>query len=144
MNIDSTHNSSVSLSINQSVLEGAITFVDNIAINLKLGKYQANILRLVTEELVSNSVNHGEIPDKGTIDISISCNDGALCIEFIDDGKPFNPSSDLANNNLDSPADKRYTGGLGWAMVNHYFEIKNYYYTNNRNYLILSEITKTL
>ena len=78
-------------------------------------------LRLITEEVVCNAMDHGETGDGGgseqhQISVDIARHDDGLHIEFRDTGKPFDPLAQpppaIDEHILDRPI-----GGLGLHLI---------------------------
>jgi serine/threonine-protein kinase RsbW len=92
---------------------------------------------LAIEELVTNCIKYGyDDPDDHTIDIVLTVDDGALRIEVIDDGRPFNP--------LEAPAPDtslaimaRPIGGLGIHLMRELADQTTYERRDRTNRLVL-------
>ena len=95
-------------------------------------------LLLILEELFTNVVEHG-YPQGGAglISIALGLADGRLVIEFVDDGRPFDPLT-VAAPNLDLPGQERPIGGLGVHIVRSLVDDASYRRTGRRNRLQLA------
>ena len=140
MTVKTTNRFSKVLYFDDETLTRATAFAEFVSEAFKMKKKSSATLRLVIEELVSNSINHGENTADGTIEITLSLND-RIIIEYSDSGKPFNPVTAFEFAKLNDATENETSGGLGWTMINHYYQINEYRYTNSRNNLVLSQIT---
>ena len=76
--------------------------------------YKAN---LVLEEFGLNIMNYGYDEGLHTFDIRLVSSSDSVTIEFIDDGRPFNPLEDGKPPVTDGAVDERPIGGLGIYFV---------------------------
>lgn len=94
-------------------------------------------LLLILEELFTNVVEHGYAPGSaaGRVSIALDLRDGRLTIDFVDDGRPFDPLA-LASPNLD--LQDRPIGGLGVHIVRSLVDDASYRRAGRRNRLQLA------
>ena len=70
---------------------------------------------IILDEIVSNIVR---CSGASGFSISIECQaDGSLTMVFVDDGKAFDPTSEIATPDVSAAAEDREIGGLGIFMV---------------------------
>jgi serine/threonine-protein kinase RsbW len=95
-------------------------------------------LLIILDELFTNVVNYGyeSATEKGHIDVALSLRSGRLIIEFVDDGRPFDPLTSAAPD-LNLPTDERPLGGVGIAIVRALVDEIGYRWDGNRNRLTL-------
>ena len=95
-------------------------------------------LLIILDELFTNVVEYGyeSTAAEGHIDVALSLQDGRLIIEFVDDGRPFDPLT-RADPDLDLPVDDRPVGGVGIAIVRALVDEIGYRWDGNRNRLTL-------
>ena len=95
-------------------------------------------LLLILEELFTNVVEHGYAPGAalGRVVVGLSLREGRLTIDFIDDGRPFDPLA-LASPDLDKPSEHRPIGGLGVHIVRSLVDDARYRRAGRRNRLQL-------
>jgi serine/threonine-protein kinase RsbW len=95
-------------------------------------------LLIILDELFTNVVEYGyeSAAAEGHIDVALSLQAGRLMIEFVDDGRPFDPLT-KAPPDLDAPADERSLGGVGIAIVRALVDEIGYRWDGNRNRLTL-------
>lgn len=73
-------------------------------------------LRLVLEELFTNTVDYGDCA--GTpVEILLGAEAGAVAIEYRDRGRPFDPDRDVPDDGTALPTEERRVGGLGWTLI---------------------------
>ena len=72
---------------------------------------------LVLEEFGLNIMNYGFDEGIHTFDVSLTSSPDTITIEFVDDGRPFNPLEDANAPELDSAIQDRAIGGLGIHFV---------------------------
>jgi anti-sigma regulatory factor (Ser/Thr protein kinase) len=76
------------------------------------GKPRHDVM-VVTDELVSNCLNHREGRDKPHVELALlRAPGGALELEIVDDGPEFDPFA-RPEPDVDAPLDERAIGGLG-------------------------------
>lgn len=98
-------------------------------------------LRLVLEELVTNSILHGR-PGVGRDDPETSINvdfhlDGDyLNFHYVDHGLPFDPRCDLPRDAREDRLDDRPDGQLGWPLILHYCDLLEYAREDGRNRML--------
>ena len=92
---------------------------------------------LILEELVLNTLTHGDISGLTEIDLQLESQDHALTIRLIDDGAPFNPLKDAPEPDVTLPLAERPIGGLGVYLVRTMGEELEYRRDNDRNHLKL-------
>lgn len=72
---------------------------------------------LVLEEFGLNIMNYGFDEGIHTFDLSLTSSPDTITIEFVDDGRPFNPLEDASAPELDHAIEDRAIGGLGIHFV---------------------------
>lgn len=96
-------------------------------------------INLVLDELITNTIGHGNCDKKQPIDITLTKKDLKLTIQIIDAGRPFDPTlCQLPDINL--PLEQRKCGGLGILLVRQFCDSWKYTRSNNKNILILKKI----
>ena len=95
-------------------------------------------LLVILDELFTNVVKYGYdgAAAEGHIDVALSLQGGRLIIEFVDDGRQFDPLASAAPD-LDLPAEDRSLGGVGLAIVRALVDEIGYQWDGNRNRLTL-------
>ena len=92
---------------------------------------------LAIEELVTNCIKYGyDDSNDHTIDIVLTVVDGALRIEVIDDGQPFNPLEAPEPDTSLAMAD-RPIGGLGIHLLRELADEARYERRDRTNRLVL-------
>ncbi len=95
-------------------------------------------INLVLDELVTNTIGHGDCDKKQPIDITLTKKDLKLTIQIIDSGQPFDPTvCQLPDTTL--PLEKRKCGGLGILLVRQFCDSWKYTRSNNKNILTLKK-----
>jgi serine/threonine-protein kinase RsbW/sigma-B regulation protein RsbU (phosphoserine phosphatase) len=95
-------------------------------------------LLIILDELFTNVINYGyeDATASGQIEVALGLEAGRLMIEFVDDGRPFNPLTSAAPD-LDLPVEERPIGGVGIAIVRALVDEVAYSRDGNRNRLTL-------
>jgi anti-sigma regulatory factor (Ser/Thr protein kinase) len=95
-------------------------------------------LLIILDELFTNIVKYGyeSTATNGNIEVALSFQGGRLTVEFVDDGRPFDPLKS-ASPDLDLPAEERPIGGVGIAIVRALVDEIGYRWDGNRNRLTL-------
>lgn len=92
---------------------------------------------LVLEELVLNTLTHGDTSGLTVIDLELESENQALTIRLSDDGSPFNPLTDAPEPDVTLPLAERPIGGLGVYLVRTMGEELEYRREDDRNHLKL-------
>lgn len=92
---------------------------------------------LILEELVLNTLTHGDISGLTKIDLDLESEGHALTIRLTDDGSPFNPLTDAPEPDVTLPLAERPIGGLGVYLVRTMGEDLEYRREHDRNHLKL-------
>ena len=74
-------------------------------------------INLVIEELGLNIMTHGKNEELEKIEITLTAEGESLTIDIVDNGRPFDPTSDAPAPDLDSELGERSIGGLGVHIV---------------------------
>ena len=95
---------------------------------------------LTIEELVTNCIKYGfrDDPSTHTIHVTFSVLHGALEVEVVDDGNPFNPLEAPAPD-LSLPAEDRPIGGLGLHLLRELADAVSYERREGTNVLRLTK-----
>ena len=73
-------------------------------------------LRLILEELVTNSLHYGQCAG-AAIEIRLRQEPDGIHIEYRDPGIAFDPTREAPEDGVDLPLDARRVGGLGWTLI---------------------------
>ena len=92
-------------------------------------------LNLVLEELGVNIVNYSGAT--GEIEISLASDDETVTIEIADNGRPFNPLTELDTPDISAPLGERPIGGLGVHLVRSIMDELSYSRENGMNRLAM-------
>lgn len=108
------------------VMRAAQAFAEAVA----MPPETARRFRLVVEELVTNSVEHGGAPPEAPLRLVLAQAPGGIAIELDDAGRAFDPRTDL-------PPDRPPVGGFGWALILAYSRLESVAREGGRNRLRL-------
>lgn len=95
-------------------------------------------LRLILEELLANTVMHGDPPEGSPVQLRLDMRSDAVEIRFRDSGVAFNPQTDLPPDTREDEEDDRPVGQLGWPLILHYCSITDYQRVDEQNRLTLT------
>lgn len=112
--------------------------LDDICGDWDIEKKTGLELNLILEELLVNSMVHGEQPAEMNVEIDLSLQGTELVITVTDDGPPFNPQEVPSPDLLES-LETRKEGGLGIHLVHHFADSINYTRKSGRNMLTISK-----
>jgi sigma-B regulation protein RsbU (phosphoserine phosphatase) len=115
----------------------AAGFVLEFSANEGLGLHDRSVINLIIEELVTNTLNHGNADDNTSIIIELKRASNAVAIGYQDAGIPFDPHHDLGKDDRHLPLEQRSIGGLGWRLILDYCERVDYQRQNGQNKLAL-------
>ncbi len=91
-------------------------------------------VNLVLEEFGINIMNYGYDDDGHDFQIKLTAEADTVTIEFIDDGKPFNPLEDNPEADTETNVDDRPIGGLGLFLIKEMTEDFSYRWEDSRNH----------
>ena len=91
-------------------------------------------VNLVLEEFGINIMNYGYDDDGHNFQIKLTAEADTVTIEFIDDGKPFNPLEDNPEADTETNVDDRPIGGLGLFLIKEMTEDFSYRREDSRNH----------
>ena len=91
-------------------------------------------VNLVLEEFGINIMNYGYDDDGHDFQIKLTAEADTVTIEFIDDGKPFNPLEDNPEADTETNVDDRPIGGLGLFLIKEMTEHFSYRREDSRNH----------
>jgi len=95
-------------------------------------------LLVVTDEIVSNLLKYGGLPrERVELEVRASIEQGALTLQFADNGRPFDPLS-APPPALELPVKQRPIGGLGIHLVRSLTDKQRYARSDGRNVLVLT------
>ena len=94
-------------------------------------------INLVLEELGLNIIDYGHDEGVHEFDICLTSEEGAITIEVVDDGKPFDPLNDAPQPDLASDLEDRRVGGLGLHLVRTTMDDMSYRRDQGKNHLTL-------
>jgi anti-sigma regulatory factor (Ser/Thr protein kinase) len=98
---------------------------------------------ILLEELLTNLIKYG-YPDQvepGHVEINLALKANRLTIEFIDDGRAFDPFAEPIPN-LDEPPENRPPGGLGLIILRSLSDETHYERRNQSNVIRLSRMVE--
>ena len=94
-------------------------------------------VNLVLEELILNIINHGHDEGLHEIELTLTSEADAVTIEISDDGRPFDPVTDVPTPDVSAPLEERPIGGLGIHLVRTMMDELDYRRESGRNHLTL-------
>ena len=131
----------LSLEADASALRQVDEFVTAFVKDRGLAPDEAPRILILLEELLTNLVKYG-YPDRslpGRVEVILGLSGSRLSIEFIDDGRAFNPIAERVSN-LEAPAETRPIGGLGLHIMRSLTEDAHYERRDNLNVVRMSRL----
>ena len=92
-------------------------------------------INLVIEELGLNIMTHGKSKDLEKIEITLTAEGESLTVEIVDNGHPFDPTSEAPEPDLDVELGERTIGGLGIHIVRSLVDNLRYRRQGGRNHV---------
>ena len=119
------------------VMSALEEYADRTSLDMRV----AQAAELALDELLNNNISYG-FPDDGphTITVELETQEGALQIQVIDDGVPFNPFEQAAPD-LESSVEERDLGGVGIHLVKNFMDEYGYERVHSRNVVTLLKRT---
>lgn len=94
-------------------------------------------INLVIEELGLNIMTHGKTKELGKIEITLTADGESLTVEIVDNGHPFDPTSEAPEPDLDVELGERTIGGLGIHIVRSLVDSLRYRRQGGKNHVTL-------
>lgn len=126
----------ITLRTELSELTALADFVERFAEDAALPPAAVFQLNLVLEELVTNTINHGQVGADGEIRLRLERHGDVIEADLVDTGAAFDPRT-LPPPELDAPLEHRAIGGLGIHLVRQFVDELDYRRENDRNHLRL-------
>ena len=95
-------------------------------------------INLVLDELITNTIEHGDCERDYPIDITLTKKGRELTIQIIDGGPQFDPTI-LKLPDTCAPLEQRKCGGLGILLVRQFCDYWNYARLKDKNILTLQK-----
>ena len=111
-----------------------VAFAEGFARDCGFADDERARLLIILEELFTNVVAHGNAQ---SVAAALGWSRGRLTIDFVDDGRPFDPLT-ASRMDLDAPGEERPIGGLGIAIVRALVDQVRYRRQGSRNHLRLA------
>ena len=129
---------SISLRGEAAELTRLEAFAEAFARDCGLADDERARLLVILEELFTNVVVHGyeEGFAAGNVAVALGWRRGQLTMDFVDDGRPFDPLA-FPGADLDAPPEQRPIGGLGIPIVRALVDEARYWREGHRNHLHL-------
>lgn len=109
--------------------------LDTVLANNGIDRAVIDDVRLVTEEVVANAMDHGfEAGLQHECIVEVRVAGGLLALEFRDDGRPFDPLQ-AEDPDLDADIADRPIGGLGVHLIRALAERVEYRHDGRHNIL---------
>jgi anti-sigma regulatory factor (Ser/Thr protein kinase) len=124
---------SIALRSEPAELARLVAFAEAFARDCGLADDERARLLVILEELFTNVVAHG---NARCVAAALGWSRGRLTIDFVDDGRPFDPLAHPGPD-LDAPGEERPIGGLGIAIVRALVDKARYRRQDTRNQLRL-------
>jgi len=101
----------------RELLPSLFAAIDDVLARAGIAEALAHDVRLVSEEVVCNALEHGQPPDsEHEITLEIAIHDDRVTLCFRDDGEPFDPLSQPPPD-LEADIENRPIGGLGVHLI---------------------------
>ncbi len=119
-------------------LERVFTTVDDLGSRENWPPGVVFKVRLALEELGINTIEYGFYKDTHEIQITFTSDEDTVTIEFRDDGRPFDPTSEAPLPDVDAAIEDRPMGGQGIHLVSSMMNHVSYRQENGMNCLTMT------
>lgn len=117
----------------------ATALVDRFCAQNGIGVRDRIVLRLIVEELVTNTLRHGRAPASAPITLRLIHRDHGVELHYADRGIAFDPSAYAADRGGHAdPIVECLAGGLGWRLIGYYCRLLAYRREGDENRIILT------
>jgi anti-sigma regulatory factor (Ser/Thr protein kinase) len=117
---DRTASDSLRIPPEMSGVDQAESYASAFCQQHQIGPRLQRVLLLILEELVANTVNHGQPPQGSFIDVTLRSDGNHIFLYYRDRGIPFNPNTDRKDPDFSATMRSRPVGGVGWPLIFHY------------------------
>ena len=128
---------SIKVTTTRDELVNIVTFVEEFGNREKWPYELVFRVNLVLEELGLNIIDYAHDEGVHEFDICLTSEEGAITIEVVDDGKPFDPLNDAPQPDIASDLEDRRVGGLGLHLVRTTMDDMSYRRDQGKNHLTL-------
>lgn len=97
-------------------LDELLSFIDARCVLAGVPDDAAFAIRLAAEEAFVNIVRHGYGGKAGPVRLTFDHDERGITLTFLDEAPRFDPGS-APPPDLESPAEERREGGLGWHLI---------------------------
>ena len=119
----------------RELLPSLFAAIDEALAQAGIAHALAHDVRLVSEEVVCNAIEHGQPPGgEHEITVEIAIHDDRITLCFRDDGDPFDPLSQPPPD-LEADIEERPIGGLGVHLIRTLASEISYARESHRNVL---------
>lgn len=113
---------------------------EEFAIELGLADKVRRNIKLVFDEMLSNTLTHGfDDERKHELEVRVEVSATRIEVTITDDGRPFDPFGH-ATPDTNLPVEEREIGGLGIHLVRGMMDEVSYIWENDRNVVILTKL----
>ena len=128
---------SIKVTTTRDELVNITTFVEEFGNREKWPYGLVFRVNLVLEELGLNIIDYAHDEGVHEFYICLTSEEGAITIEVVDDGKPFDPLNDAPQPDIASDLEDRRVGGLGLHLVRTTMDDMSYRRDQGKNHLTL-------
>jgi anti-sigma regulatory factor (Ser/Thr protein kinase) len=122
-----------------ALIERVNEMFEDFAIQLGLVDGVRRTIKLVLDEMLSNTLTHGFDDEREhELEVRIEVSETRIEVTLIDDGVPFDPFGH-ATPDTGLPVEEREIGGLGIHLVRGVMDEVSYLRENDRNVIVLSK-----
>ncbi len=113
-------------------------FLEEACAEAALGAQDGLRIRLIVEELFTNTIRHGHGQDSDQpVILTITVRDGEVALIYEDTAPPYDPFSAVRAPDESATVDQRPVGGLGVVLIAHMARHIEYSYAQGRNRISL-------
>ena len=94
-------------------------------------------VNLILEELVINVMDYGDDEGRHRIEVTVTSGPDEVVMDLVDSGKPFDPTHDAPEPDLEASLDERRVGGLGVYLTRTMVKEMRYRREAEHNHLTL-------
>ena len=123
-------------------LERLTAAVDEFADRHCVGDDARFQLQLCLEEMVLNVINYGfedGAEHEIHVDFEFQIDSRVITVNILDDGRKFDPLTEVPEPNVDAKLEDRSIGGLGVHFVRKFMDGADYRHVDGRNRLTLTK-----
>ena len=109
-----------------SAVDAATQYVTGFCEGERIGEDTRDVLVLILEELITNTISHGRPDPASPIVVNLDRDGDHILLGYLDHGVVFDPLRDRPEPDLTATTERATVGGMGWPLILHFSDSVDY------------------